>query len=274
MASPRAASSSTTPTPRARNQRRRSPLCRNSARKQAAALAGGNAAGCSAWCPRQSPCPWAWASLRLPLSSAPGRTRPRTSRGQEGPHNSARANRPRPRRIPPKHNAPCASARPARPTIPRSGCTRSWPRRSRARRRWSMGPHPWAMGAQGSHNAGASRPGGGARGPRTSPTPWRPILGRPPAAASAAVRRGGRWSGGRGGRSAPTPPHGASWPSNLLRQSRLALCSLPTSVGGHGLLSRARRSGGSARFLCRPGSRMQAGARCPSSRATRAHARA
>jgi hypothetical protein len=43
MASPRAALSSTTPTTRARNRPRRSPICRNCARKTVVAISGGNA---------------------------------------------------------------------------------------------------------------------------------------------------------------------------------------------------------------------------------------
>ena len=49
MASPRAASSSTTPTTRARNRPRRSPICINYATKKVAAISGGKAWFFSSW---------------------------------------------------------------------------------------------------------------------------------------------------------------------------------------------------------------------------------
>ena len=60
-----------------------------------------------------------------------------------------RPRKPAPTRsIPPKNNSPCACWRPSRPTIPRSGFTRSWRMRSMARRLLSMGASALFGGVQ------------------------------------------------------------------------------------------------------------------------------
>ena len=98
-----------------------------------------------------------------PELSAWYKTAGRLSRSRGSPQNSGHANRHRIRIIRPKNNLPCTCWGPSRPTIPRSGFTRSWRMRSMARRRLSRAPRPFSAVYKSSRKSAAIRTFGSRR---------------------------------------------------------------------------------------------------------------